>query len=141
MNKTKIDELVKIIADEVERQLQTVRQVEVLDNPSYVLPIEIEKKWRSQLRLKESDTLYIVTKLELSRLLRLAQLLPQDTLEERIIQLLSQGKRLVIVKEGLHYQATIQGAKHAFKQKIKESETQLYRYGIDFLALNEKKKA
>ena len=141
MDNAKIDDLVRRIADEVERQLQAVRHVQVLDNLSYVLPPAIEKKWRQQLRLKQTDTLYVVTELELSRILRLAQLLPQDTLDEKIIQLLAKGQRIVVIKEGLSYQATIQVAKYAFKQKIKESETQLYRYGIDFLTINEKKKA
>ncbi|MGG5343806.1 hypothetical protein [Enterococcus sp. AZ192] len=86
---------------------------------------------------KNGDDLIIVTELTFENLVNICQFRPQSELEETVVDAIKAGQRFLILKEGRSYLSLLESGKYALKERILSFESELYRYGGDFVSSKE----
>ncbi|GGC84739.1 hypothetical protein [Enterococcus wangshanyuanii] len=138
MNTNEFNALVDRVTEKVIKKLTERIQSRSLyllgDNPGLLSTKQLNDFKRS---VKNKDKLIIVTELSFENLVNICQFRPQSELEETIVDAIKAGQRFLILKEGRSYLSLLGSGKYALKERILSFESELYRYGGDFVSINE----
>ncbi len=139
MDNTKFEELVTVITEKVIQTLaieNRLPKIHFLGNKTTELTVS-ERTRIAEKSGKQTQEIYLITEFSLNNLVNSANLSAQTAIEKELVELVQQGKSIVVVKEGRLYQAAMKTALYGFQQKIKQYEQQLEGYGVRFLAAKE----
>jgi ethanolamine utilization protein len=138
MKTSEFNALVERITKKVIERLSEIEQQQCTvfgANQDWLTPDELAK-FRLTSK-KKNEKLIIITEFSFENLVNICHFDPRNDMEKTIVQAIKNGQKFMIIKEGRTYLPLFSTGKYALKQKVLAFESELYRYGGNFVSLKE----